>query len=185
VAQTAERVVPLPDDPVPQFLTPLSDDGFVDGRLDAIPELTEEAVVAFFGERSMRVLNEDRLADQLMTALGGPPFDRIDLGDGFFVSVACSIDNCGERGAVVMDETGRIVAAGLIGYRCRDDPEPGCDHMPVAYAFIDRDLQHDRAEPILTEWAAMSLKEVDTTKKEYFPGTTPIKRVLRIIRNCS
>ena len=101
MAQTAERVVPLPEDPVPKFLTLLSDDGFVDGRSDAIPELTEEAVIAFFGERRMRILNDDPLADQLMTALGGPPFDQIDLGNGYYVSVACSIGNCGERGAVL------------------------------------------------------------------------------------
>lgn len=181
VAQTADRVVPLPTDLVPQVLTPLSDDGFVDGRSDAIPELTEEAVVAFFGERRMRILNDDRLADQLMTALGGPPFDQIDLGNGYYVSVACSIGNCGERGAVVMDGTGRIVAAELIGYRCREKPAPRCDDLPVAYGFIDGDLQRDVAEPLLVEWAAMSFDEVDRTNQEYFPDLPSVERALRVV----
>ncbi|WP_390547230.1 hypothetical protein [Qipengyuania sp. MTN3-11] len=56
MTQTAERVVPLATDPIPQFLTSLSDDGFVDARPDAIPKLTEAAVVAFFAERRTRIL---------------------------------------------------------------------------------------------------------------------------------
>jgi hypothetical protein len=181
MAQNADRVVPLRADPVAKFLTPLSDDGFVDGRSDEIPELTEEAVVAFFGERRMRVLNDDPLADQAMIALSGPPFDRIDLGNGYYVSVACSIGNCGERGAVVMDGTGRIVAAQLIGYRCRKKPAPRCDDLPVAYAFIDGDLPGDIVEPVFVEWAAMSFDEVDRTNQEYFPDLPSVERVLRVV----
>ena len=181
IAQNADRIVPLPDDPVPQFLTPPSDDGFVDGRSDAIPEPTKEAVVAFFGERRMRILNEDSLSDQLMAALSGHPFDRIDLGNGYYIHVACSLGNCGERGAVVMDGTGRIVAAELIGYRCREKPAPRCDDLPVAYAFIDGELRRRVAEPVLVEWAAMSFDEVDRTNREYFPDLPSVERVLRVV----
>jgi|GEM_PF-2347726 hypothetical protein len=182
IAQTVDRIVPLPEEPVPQILTPLSDDGFVDGRSDAIPELTEETVVAFFGERRMRILNEDTLADQLMTALSGPPFDQIDLGNGYSVYVACRAHNCGERGAVIMDKTGRIVAAGLMGYRCREEPTPACDDLPVAYAFIDGDLGKSVAEPVFVEWAAMSFDEFDRTNREHFPDLPSIERVLRVVK---
>lgn len=181
IAQTVDRIVPLPEDALPQFLTPPSEDGFVDGRSDEIPELSEEAIVAFFGERRMRVLSDDPLADQAMIALSGPPFDRIDLGNGYYVSVACSIGNCGERGAVVMDGTGRIVAAQLIGYRCRKKPAPRCDDLPVAYAFIDGDLPGDIVEPVFVEWAAMSFDEVDRTNQEYFPDLPSVERVLRVV----
>ena len=181
IAQTVDRIVPLPEDALPQFLTPPSEGGFVDGRSDEIPELSEEAIVAFFGERRMRVLSDDPLADQAMIALSGPPFDRIDLGNGYYVSVACSIGNCGERGAVVMDGTGRIVAAQLIGYRCRKKPAPRCDDLPVAYAFIDGDLPGDIVEPVFVEWAAMSFDEVDRTNQEYFPDLPSVERVLRVV----
>ena len=181
-AQPGERLVMVPAaETAPAFLTPLNDDGFVDGRSDAIPELTEEAVVAFFGERRMRILNDDPLADQLMTALSGPPFDRIDLGNGYYVYVACRAHSCGERGAVIMDEIGRIVAAELIGYRCRKKPAPRCDDLPVAYAFIDGDLRREVAEPVFVEWAAMSFDEVDRTNHEYFPDLPSVERVLRVV----
>ena len=182
-AQPGERLVMVPAaETAPAFLTPLSDNGFIDGRSDAIPELTEEAVVAFFGERRMRVLNDDPLADQLMTALSGPPFDRIDLGNGYYVYVACGAHSCGERGAVIMDETGRIVAAELIGYRCRKKPAPRCNDLPVAYAFIDGDLPGNIVEPVFVEWAAMSFDEVDKTNREHFPDLPPVERVLRFVR---
>ncbi len=179
-AQEGERIVALSDGSAPVILTPLSDGGFIDGRSDAIPELTVSAVDAFFGDRRQRILYDGTLAEQLLDALSGPPFDQIDLGNGYFVYVACKLLSCGERGAVIMDQTGRIVAAELIGYRCRQEPEPGCDDTPVAHAFIDTELDESFAESIFAEWAAMSFREIDGTNREYFPDVPPTERWLHV-----
>lgn len=181
IAHDGEREVPVPRGQSPEFLTPLSRDGFIDGQSDAIPEITSEAAIAFFGDLRMRVLNDATLAEQLMDAMSGPPFDQIDLENGYYVYVACSANSCGERGAVVVHGTGRIVAAELIGYRCRQGPEQGCDDMPVAYAFIDPDLSGAIAEPLFLEWAGMSFDELDEANREYFPELAPVERVLRIV----
>lgn len=179
-AQESERTVVLSDDPVPVFLTPLSADGFIGGRSDAIPELTEAAVEAFFGDRRQRILYDGKLTAQLMDALSGPPFDQIDLGNGYFVYVACKQHSCAERGAVIMDRAGGIVAAEIIGYRCREEPEPACDDTPVAYAFIDDDFGGDFAERIFAEWAAMTFQALADTDREYLPPVPPIERVLHV-----
>lgn len=181
IAHDGEREVPVPTGQLPEFLTPLNEAGFIVGQSDAIPEITSEAASAFFGDRRMRVLHDATLAEQLMDAISGPPFDQLDLENGYYGYVACRAHSCEERGAVVMDRTGRIVAAELIGYRCRQGLEPDCDDMPVAYAFVDADLSGTIAERVFLEWAGMSFDEVDETNREYFPELPPVERLLRIV----
>lgn len=58
------------------------------------------------------------LADQLRLALGGPPEEPRRLADGSRLFAACRAHSCMEKGAIVVDARGEIVAAGLLNFRC-------------------------------------------------------------------
>lgn len=74
------------------------------------------------------------------------------------------------------------LTAGMIGYRCRRKPGPGCQDLPLAYAFIDGNLRGGLAEPVFIEWAAMSFDEADVMNREYFPDLRLVGRFLHVVQ---
>lgn len=81
------------------------------------------AVRQFIGPGRASLLYPGSLADQQMDVLGGPPDDAMRVGDLYRFS-ACRRHSCPEKGAVLLDSSGKIVATAILYSRFYDRPQP-------------------------------------------------------------
>ncbi|WP_407351420.1 hypothetical protein [Luteimonas sp. R10] len=116
------------------------------------------AAQSYFGSaRGDYIVPDAPLSEQLLLAMGIP--DNADgtskrlasVGGGLSLQTGCRQHNCQEKGAVVTDQSGNVVGAGLIHFRCK---ESGCDRKPILTIFASGRLSSS-AEPerVLLDWA--------------------------------
>lgn len=120
----------------------------------------EAALTRFLGEvRGDYFQPNAPLADQVREALHGPPDDRKGLATGDWLFTACRARSCPEKGAVVVTQTGRILAAGLLNFHCRATPQgqTQCDKARRLDIFV-RPGEADAGRLIqpLDAWARMA-----------------------------
>lgn len=115
---------------------------------------SERAIRDFFGERRQPIYFDDTLARQFAIGIsGGIEEERILPGGDRFVAT-CRPHNCEDKAAVVIATDGRILGAGMIGFRChhRGDGVSPCDENPSAFVFVKR-ATTPRARSQLRAWA--------------------------------
>ncbi|MFD1789630.1 hypothetical protein ACFSC3_18910 [Sphingomonas floccifaciens] len=106
----------------------------------AVGPPSEQAIHDFFGERRQPIYFDDTLARQFAIGIsGGVEDERILPGGDRFVAT-CRPHNCADKAAVVIAKDGRILGAGMIGFRChhRGDGVPPCDENPSAIVYVKR-----------------------------------------------
>ncbi|HZZ67558.1 MAG TPA: hypothetical protein VFE18_05240 [Phenylobacterium sp.] len=86
------------------------------------------AVTRFFdGAQGDHLYPGGDMADQAMEALGGPPDPSKRLATGSWLFTACRAHSCPEKGAAVLTPQGRILAIGLLNFRCHKAAAGGTD----------------------------------------------------------
>lgn len=123
----------------------------------------EAALTRFLGDSRGDYLRPNALvADQLREALGGPPDDRKGLATGDWLFTACRAHSCPEKGAVVVTQTGRILAAGLLNFHCHAAPkgQAQCEKARRLDIFV-RPGEADAGRLIqpLDGWARMATEQ--------------------------
>jgi hypothetical protein len=96
-------------------------------RLVGDPDFVAAMKRFFDGARGDHLYPGGALADQAMQALGGPPDSPKRLAQGSWLFTACRAHSCPEKGAVVLAPQGRILAIGLLNFRCRKVEAGGTD----------------------------------------------------------
>lgn len=101
---------------------------------------SEQAMRAFFGERRQPIYFDDTLARQFALGISGGVEQERVLPDGARFIATCRPHNCEDKAAAVIARDGRIVGAGMIGFRCRErgNGVPPCDDGPSAFVFVKR-----------------------------------------------
>ncbi len=109
---------------------------------------------------------DDTLASQFVLGISGGVEEMRTLSDGVRFIATCRPRNCEDKAAAVVDPDGRIVGAGMIGFRCRKrgDGVPPCDDEPSAFVFLKRTSRAEVSGE-LREWAT-SLTSRSTTAKD-------------------
>jgi hypothetical protein len=92
---------------------------------------------------------------ELLRVLIGPPANRIDLSGGSrLLFSACQIHNCDDKGALVTDINGNILAAGVI----HDEQDTG----PVLTVYVRNKGLRAEMQTVMMDWAK---KEMDAQAK--------------------
>lgn len=115
---------------------------------------SERDARAFFGQRRQPIYFDDTLARQFALGISGGVEEERTLADGSRLIATCRPHNCEDKAAAVIGRDGRIVAVGMIGFRCRKrgDGVPPCDEEPSAFVFVKRGTL-DKAKNELRAWA--------------------------------
>lgn len=124
---------------------------------------SEQAMRAFFGERRQPIYFDDTLARQFALGISGGVEQERVLPDGARFIATCRPHNCEDKAAAVIARDGRIVGAGMIGFRCRErgDGVPQCEDEPSAFLFVKRTSGTEvRGE--LHEWATSLISRATT-----------------------
>lgn len=101
-------------------VTPLIDHGLPERLRRFLPDRRAAYLTTssrFFGYGSWLPFITPRysVADQMVDVLGGPADRRVDLPDGYLFA-ACRNGSCTERGNLIVDRIGRILAVSIIHY---------------------------------------------------------------------
>lgn len=121
---------------------------------------SKQSIRAFFGERRQPIYFDDTLARQFALGISGGIEDKRRLPGGDHFVATCRPHNCEDKAAVVQTRDGRIVGAGMIGFRCRNRGAgvPPCDERPSAFVFVTR-ATTARARSVLRAWASARLSD--------------------------
>ena len=123
------------------------------------------AVVSrFLGDGRATYLYRGGLADQMISALGGPPDDPVRIGN-FYRFTACRQHQCNDKGAAVLDPTGRLVALAILHGACEED---GCEHRYALTIFVGNPTDSKPVVENLTAWASKAV-----TSAHVSPGSPP------------
>jgi hypothetical protein len=115
------------------------------------------AVRAFVGSGRASYLYHGSRADQQMSVLGGPPDDPRRIGMRYRFT-ACRPHSCREKGAVVLEPGGRIVATAILHSRCLEPKPPeSCFDHNVLTLFV-RDPAHEA--PVIEDLTAWATSEI-------------------------
>lgn len=124
---------------------------------------THNAIKAFLGNEDGHLLyrNPDGKAWQdAFEVLSGPPNDRQSLANGWILFGACRAHSCPEKGAVLLDPVGKILAVGMIGYRC-GEPDPGaqkpCYKDAWLTVYMARTAPEQTVRSTMSDWAKAEL----------------------------
>jgi hypothetical protein len=107
-------------------------------RADRVGPPSDRAVREFFADRREPIYFDDTLSRQFALGVsGGVEEERLLPGGARFVAT-CRPRNCEDKAAAVIARDGRIIGAGMIGFRCRErgDGVPPCDEEPSAFVFV-------------------------------------------------
>jgi hypothetical protein len=118
------------------------------------PQFTE-AVRGFFGQlRDQHFSDGQRVADQALERLGGPPQDLKSLQDGLVLAAACKAHACPEEGAAVIECPSTIVAVAIVRYyqQCYAEGDR-CQLLPTVTMFF-RDRKAMAGREALEQWIA-------------------------------
>lgn len=121
-------------------------------ELLALPGVAEQ-VRALAGERRANYLYAGLrpVAAQAREVLGGPPDKPKRIANGWLFA-ACRLHSCGEKGAVIVDEHGKVAALGILHARCAvEQAKPGCGRDQALALYGGEDLPGWRAT--LVRWA--------------------------------
>ena len=95
-----------------------------------------KAVRTFVGTTRVRFLYAGRLNDQQMEVLGGPPDPPVRIGS-LYRFTACRYHFCPEKGAVVLEPQGRIVATAVLHSTCiLPRASPACFNENILSVFV-------------------------------------------------
>jgi hypothetical protein len=115
------------------------------------------ALKGFFGPaRGDYLYPKGPMWAQAQEALHGPPDDAKRLAEGSWLFTACRAHSCPEKGAVILAPEGRVLAVGLLNFRCRDAAkgQDSCDKARHLDIFVRRqDLDAARLIQPLDAWA--------------------------------
>jgi hypothetical protein len=119
------------------------------------PEFAD-AVRSFFGElRDSHFSDGQKVADQALERLGGPPDDLKSLQDGLVLAAACKAHSCPEEGAAVISCPSTIVAVAIVRYyqECDGGGKTGerCALQPTVTMFF-RDGKAMLGREALEQW---------------------------------
>jgi hypothetical protein len=114
-----------------------------------------DAIRSFFGElRDTQFSAGQKVAEQALERLGGPPEDLKSLPDGLALAAACKAHSCPEEGATVISCPSTIVAVAIVRYSQQCDAEaPGehCKLRPTVTMFF-RDAKAMVGREALEQW---------------------------------
>ena len=117
----------------------------------------DAAVNRFFGKaRADYFYADGRLATQAIQALGGPPDEPKRLADGSWLFAACRAHSCPEKGAAILSPQGRLLAIGLLNFRCHKTApkQVDCDQVTHLDVFVRaREPDAERLTGQLDAWA--------------------------------
>lgn len=116
-----------------------------------------DAIRSFFGElRDHHFSDGQRVADQALERLGGPPDDLKSESDGLVLAAACKAHSCPEEGAAVISCPSTIVAVAIVRYyqQCyAETPGERCEQRPTVTLFF-RDRKTMSGREALERWFA-------------------------------
>lgn len=139
------------------------------------------AVAAFLGKGRVDYLYSGRLVDQQYDVLHGPPDEPVRIGDPYRFT-ACREHSCDEKGALVLETDGRIVATAILHTACGTRSREDCINGSILTVFA-RDPAH--AKPVTDNLVAWAKSKVDgrgsrlVAVEVYFAGngvSTPVSR---------
>jgi len=118
------------------------------------PQFPDE-IRSFFGElRDTHFSDGERVADQALERLGGPPADLKSVPDGLVLAAACKAHSCPEEGVAVISCPSTIVAVAIVRYyqQCDGDKSSGrCELQPTVTLFF-RDGKAMVGREALEQW---------------------------------
>lgn len=124
----------------------------------------EPALRSFAGAaRGNYLAANTSLAEQLHLALGGPPDEPRRLADGNWLFTACRAHSCMEKGAIVVDARGAIVAAGLLNFRCGTGRNPCSDNWALDIFVRSETVAAGEAGHAIRAWAREMEAQAPTT----------------------
>jgi len=122
----------------------------------------------FVGKGAVDYLYQGNFPRQQMEVLGGPPDPPTRIGN-LYRFTACRRHSCSEKGAVVFDPSGAIVATAILHSACgKLHRTEDCPHHDTLTVFVK---DASGAEPIiedLSHWAKAEVRSIYTP-----PGLTP------------
>jgi hypothetical protein len=125
-------------------------------------------VKAFLGKGTADYLYHSSLGEQQIEVLGGPPDPPTKIGN-LYRFTACRPHSCPEKGAVVFDPSGTIVATAILHSACgmphRTDDCP--IHNTLAVFVSDP----DKSKPIVDDLTAWAKAQVQSSYT--YPGLAP------------
>lgn len=104
-----------------------------------------KALYRFLGPgRASLLYANGKIADQQFSVLGGPPDDAVRVA-GLYRFSACRQHSCPEKGAVLLEPSGKIVATAILHSRIFDQPKPEVSLELDALSIYVRDPPTARA----------------------------------------
>ncbi len=98
----------------------------------------------------------ETVSDQALDLLGGPPDIPKKLANATLFS-ACMADNCGEKGAALLDPLGRIKAIGMLDACNARTPSSDCFAHDTLTEFIRGEDERTAAIAALSDWAKSAI----------------------------
>lgn len=124
---------------------------------------TRDAIKTFLGSEEGHLLyrNPDGKAWQdAFEVLSGPSDERQRLANGWVLFGACRAHSCDEKGAILLDTAKRILAIGIISYRC-DEPRPDtqkpCYEDAWLTIYMARTASEQTIQSTMGDWAKAEL----------------------------
>ena len=124
------------------------------------------AVRRFVGPTRVRFLYAGPLNDQQMEVLGGPPDPPVRIGS-LYRFTACRYHDCTEKGAVVLEPQGRIVATAVLHSTCiLPRASPTCFNENVLSVFVRDPSGAKVVVDNLSAWASAEIATEDFGLKD-------------------
>lgn len=117
-------------------------------------------IKAFVGRGEADYLYPASLAEQQLAVLGGPP-DAPERIGGLYRFTACRQHSCAEKGAVVLDPTGRLVATAILHSACAvTRPTEDCSTHYVLSVFVSDPSASKPVVDDLGAWAGTKVRSL-------------------------
>jgi hypothetical protein len=126
----------------------------------------QQAVRRFFGPLRATYIDRNGLvANQMFTVLGGPPDPPVRIGNRFRFT-SCQAHNCGEKGAVVLEPDGQLLAFAILHSNCAESRGPSVCFVHMTLTVFFRDPVEQNVIDNLSDWARLKIADWYT-----LPGT--------------
>ncbi|WP_137157669.1 hypothetical protein [Rhizobium sp. FKL33] len=136
----------------------------------------EPALKAFAGKKKVTWLGRAKpLWEVVSEAMSGVPDDRMEAAAGVYRFSASRYQSAIERGAVVVDESGKIRAAGVLHFNCG---KKGCDDSYTLSVILKK--KDDAAAGWIEAWGREQVS-ANAASGGYSAGQTAIARTETVI----
>jgi hypothetical protein len=126
----------------------------------------QQAVRRFFGPLRATYIDRNGLvATQMFTVLGGPPDPPVRIGNRFRFT-SCEAHNCGEKGAVILEPDGQLLAFAILHSNCAESHGPSDCFAHMTLTVFIRDPVAQNVIDNLSDWARLKIADWYT-----LPGT--------------